>query len=80
MEGSGKIVITAVGINSQTGIIMKLLGATQPEEGEEDKEKKDKSKKTDTLSNAENGVMSSKRYNLLLINCRFALNFKHDLC
>lgn len=29
MEGSGKIVITAVGINSQTGIIMALLGSTK---------------------------------------------------
>ena len=27
MEGSGKFVITAVGVNSQTGIIMTLLGA-----------------------------------------------------
>ncbi|CAI5448891.1 unnamed protein product [Caenorhabditis angaria] len=27
MEGSGKMVITAVGVNSQTGIIMTLLGA-----------------------------------------------------
>lgn len=29
MEGSGKMVITAVGMNSQTGIIMTLLGATK---------------------------------------------------
>lgn len=29
MEGSGKIVITAVGVNSQTGIIMALLGAAK---------------------------------------------------
>lgn len=29
MEGSGKVVITAVGVNSQTGIIMALLGATK---------------------------------------------------
>jgi len=28
MEGSGRMVITAVGINSQSGIIMTLLGAT----------------------------------------------------
>lgn len=26
MEGSGKVIITAVGVNSQTGIIMTLLG------------------------------------------------------
>jgi len=35
MEGSGKILITAVGVNSQAGIIFALLGATQ-----EDKDKK----------------------------------------
>jgi hypothetical protein len=29
MEGSGKVVITAVGVNSQTGIIMTLLGAAK---------------------------------------------------
>jgi len=28
MEGSGKAVITAVGVNSQAGIIMALLGAS----------------------------------------------------
>jgi P-type Ca2+ transporter type 2B len=37
MEGSGKMLVTAVGINSQTGIILSLLGATQ-----EDKEKDQK--------------------------------------
>ncbi|EJW84443.1 hypothetical protein WUBG_04645 [Wuchereria bancrofti] len=29
MEGSGKMVVTAVGVNSQTGIIMTLLGAAK---------------------------------------------------
>ena len=29
MEGSGKMVVTAVGVNSQTGIIFSLLGASQ---------------------------------------------------
>jgi len=38
MEGSGKMVVTAVGIHSQTGIILSLLGATQ-----EDKEREHKS-------------------------------------
>lgn len=28
MEGSGKMVVTAVGVNSQAGIIFALLGAT----------------------------------------------------
>ncbi|XP_034388456.1 plasma membrane calcium-transporting ATPase 2 isoform X4 [Cyclopterus lumpus] len=40
MEGSGRMLVTAVGVNSQTGIIMTLLGAG-PEE-EEKKEKKGK--------------------------------------
>ncbi|KAK6747709.1 hypothetical protein RB195_000730 [Necator americanus] len=39
MEGSGRFVITAVGLNSQTGIIMSLLGATK-EEKKEDKSNK----------------------------------------
>ncbi|XP_047202372.1 plasma membrane calcium-transporting ATPase 2 isoform X2 [Girardinichthys multiradiatus] len=39
MEGSGRMVVTAVGVNSQTGIIFTLLGAGFEEE--EKKEKKD---------------------------------------
>jgi len=31
MEGSGKMVVTAVGIYSQTGIILSLLGAAEDE-------------------------------------------------
>ena len=31
MEGSGKMVVTAVGVNSQAGIIFALLGAAQEE-------------------------------------------------
>jgi len=38
MEGSGKMVVTAVGINSQSGIIFALLGAAA-EEGEKEKSK-----------------------------------------
>jgi hypothetical protein len=29
MEGSGRFLVTAVGLNSQTGIIFQLLGATK---------------------------------------------------
>lgn len=32
MEGSGRMLVTAVGINSQTGIIFTLLGAGDIEE------------------------------------------------
>ena len=38
MEGSGKMVVVAVGLNSQAGIIFSLLGATK----EEKKPKKEK--------------------------------------
>ncbi|XP_028854469.1 plasma membrane calcium-transporting ATPase 4 isoform X3 [Denticeps clupeoides] len=41
MEGSGRMVVTAVGLNSQTGIIFTLLGA-----GGDDEEKKVKKAKT----------------------------------
>ena len=33
MEGSGKMLATAVGVNSQTGIIFALLGASHEDEG-----------------------------------------------
>lgn len=50
MEGSGKYMITAVGLNSQTGIIFSLLGAT--------KEKKTKKifKKDDKKGNFNNFI------------------------
>uniref|UniRef100_A0A8C4YHC8 Calcium-transporting ATPase n=1 Tax=Gopherus evgoodei TaxID=1825980 RepID=A0A8C4YHC8_9SAUR len=43
MEGSGRMVVTAVGVNSQTGIIFTLLGAS----GEEEEKKEKKAKKQD---------------------------------
>lgn len=43
MEGSGRMVVSAVGLNSQTGIIFTLLGA-----GSEDEEKKVKKGETIT--------------------------------
>ncbi|XP_034151824.1 plasma membrane calcium-transporting ATPase 3b isoform X1 [Esox lucius] len=39
MEGSGRMLVTAVGVNSQTGIIFTLLGAGEGEEEEEEKKK-----------------------------------------
>lgn len=45
MEGSGRMVVTAVGVNSQTGIIFTLLGA-----GGEEEEKKDKKGKLPTCT------------------------------
>ncbi|XP_071745596.1 LOW QUALITY PROTEIN: plasma membrane calcium-transporting ATPase 2 [Lepeophtheirus salmonis] len=40
MEGSGKVIITAVGVNSQAGIIFTLLGAAVDEVEKEDKKRK----------------------------------------
>ncbi|KAJ6215836.1 hypothetical protein RDWZM_010336, partial [Blomia tropicalis] len=45
MEGSGRMVVTAVGINSQAGIIFALLGAAATE----DEEQKKKGKKDDDV-------------------------------
>lgn len=46
MEGSGKMIVTAVGIHSQTGIIMSLLGATDEDKKKKDAVKKDNQKGT----------------------------------
>ncbi|XP_032077047.1 plasma membrane calcium-transporting ATPase 1 isoform X2 [Thamnophis elegans] len=51
MEGSGRMVVTAVGVNSQTGIIFTLLGAG----GEDEDEKKEKEKK-DKKTKAQDGA------------------------
>lgn len=45
MEGSGKMVVTAVGVNSQTGIIFTLLGSTEEDDEDEEEKKKEKEEK-----------------------------------
>lgn len=45
MEGSGKMVVTAVGVNSQTGIIFTLLGAGDDDDDDDDDEEKERKKK-----------------------------------
>ncbi|XP_042195747.1 plasma membrane calcium-transporting ATPase 2 isoform X5 [Callorhinchus milii] len=65
MEGSGRMVVTAVGVNSQTGIIFTLLGASS----EEEEKKEKKAKKQDSaaamemqpLKSAEGGESDEKR-------------------
>ncbi|KAL3070900.1 hypothetical protein niasHS_017025 [Heterodera schachtii] len=52
MEGSGRMVITAVGVNSQTGIIMTLLGAAKSAMEDERKEKLREEKRTRRRSKA----------------------------
>ncbi|KAM7367135.1 hypothetical protein PAMP_015059 [Pampus punctatissimus] len=45
MEGSGKMVVTAVGVNSQTGIIFTLLGGGDDDDDDEEEKKKEKEEK-----------------------------------
>lgn len=45
MEGSGKMVVTAVGVNSQTGIIFTLLGSSEEDDEDEEEKKKEKEEK-----------------------------------
>lgn len=58
MEGSGRMVVTAVGVNSQTGIIFTLLGA-----GTEEEEKKEK----------KGSVLFIIQFSLIKITCFCAL-------
>uniref|UniRef100_A0A8C2Z8R2 Calcium-transporting ATPase n=1 Tax=Cyclopterus lumpus TaxID=8103 RepID=A0A8C2Z8R2_CYCLU len=45
MEGSGKMLVTAVGVNSQTGIIFTLLGTSEDDDEDEEEKKKEKEEK-----------------------------------
>nr|XP_032524979.1 plasma membrane calcium-transporting ATPase 3 isoform X8 [Danaus plexippus plexippus] len=45
MEGSGKMLVTAVGVNSQAGIILTLLGAAETKEKQQKKESKKQQRK-----------------------------------
>ncbi|KAM9859487.1 plasma membrane calcium-transporting ATPase 2 isoform 4-T4 [Aulostomus maculatus] len=47
MEGSGRMLVTAVGVNSQTGIIFTLLGAGVEEEEKKEKKVEDGHQNTD---------------------------------
>lgn len=66
MEGSGKMVVTAVGVNSQTGIIFTLLGASEEGDGdgeekaEKEKKKKEKDKKKEERKKKEKKEKKSK--------------------
>ena len=78
MEGSGKMLVTAVGVNSQAGIIFTLLGAT--DQSEEKKEKK-KKKKDDKKPEEEHNQQSLlRRFHLLRFTARFpSLIRQHQL-
>lgn len=60
MEGSGKIIVTAVGVNSQAGIIFTLLGAAvDQQEAEIRKMKKGKKKYNFMLMQLKNGLFTT---------------------
>uniref|UniRef100_A0A8I6ADD4 Calcium-transporting ATPase n=1 Tax=Rattus norvegicus TaxID=10116 RepID=A0A8I6ADD4_RAT len=69
MEGSGRMVVTAVGVNSQTGIIFTLLGAGGEEEEKKDKKEPNPAKQQDgaaamemqPLKSAEGGDADDKK-------------------
>ncbi|XP_062276420.1 plasma membrane calcium-transporting ATPase 1-like isoform X10 [Scomber scombrus] len=61
MEGSGKMVVTGVGVNSQTGIIFKLLGASDDGDGDSEDEKKKKEKKKEDRKKKEKKDKKSKK-------------------
>ncbi|XP_037241777.1 plasma membrane calcium-transporting ATPase 2 isoform X4 [Falco biarmicus] len=70
MEGSGRMLVTAVGVNSQTGIIFTLLGA-----GGEEEEKKDKkvdsshpSSHTPSATDGATGANATGNANASLVN------------
>uniref|UniRef100_A0A0N5A725 Calcium-transporting ATPase n=1 Tax=Parastrongyloides trichosuri TaxID=131310 RepID=A0A0N5A725_PARTI len=62
MEGSGKMVVTAVGVNSQTGIIMTLLGAAKNVVEEERKAAKREERRSRRKSKASVRVRRSVAY------------------
>ncbi|XP_068108977.1 plasma membrane calcium-transporting ATPase 2 isoform X7 [Hyperolius riggenbachi] len=51
MEGSGRMLVTAVGVNSQTGIIFTLLGASEMEDEKKDKKGKMQDGNVDSIQN-----------------------------
>ncbi|XP_036800948.1 plasma membrane calcium-transporting ATPase 1 isoform X1 [Oncorhynchus mykiss] len=62
MEGSGKMLVTAVGENSQTGIIFALLGASEEDDDdEEEKEAKKKEKKEKKEKKKQDGAAENRK-------------------
>ena len=62
MEGSGRMLVTAVGLNSQTGIIMTLLGATKSD-------KKSKGKDKDAKLNGYGNGNGKGKMNIRKLSC-----------
>ncbi|XP_027378625.1 plasma membrane calcium-transporting ATPase 2 isoform X5 [Bos indicus x Bos taurus] len=61
MEGSGRMVVTAVGVNSQTGIIFTLLGAGGEEEEKKDKKAADGAAGSNAADSANTSLVNAKQ-------------------
>uniref|UniRef100_A0A8C9X113 Calcium-transporting ATPase n=1 Tax=Sander lucioperca TaxID=283035 RepID=A0A8C9X113_SANLU len=61
MEGSGKMLVTAVGVNSQTGIIFTLLGTSEDDEEDEEEKKKEKEEKKKQRKNKQDAAVESRK-------------------
>ncbi|XP_029334357.1 plasma membrane calcium-transporting ATPase 2 isoform X4 [Mus caroli] len=61
MEGSGRMVVTAVGVNSQTGIIFTLLGAGGEEEEKKDKKAADGAAPANAAGSANASLVNAKQ-------------------
>ena len=80
MEGSGQFLVTAVGLNSQTGIIMKLLGATNDEEDDdEDDDEEEKKKKKEEEEEKKKSKKKFSRGNFLELEIEFYFNLYSNL-
>lgn len=71
MEGSGKVLVTAVGVNSQAGIILTLLGAAHTEGAKESGGKKKKKGESPRPRIAKQRQTMVKQTNLFASLCRF---------
>uniref|UniRef100_A0A8C6UK17 Calcium-transporting ATPase n=1 Tax=Neogobius melanostomus TaxID=47308 RepID=A0A8C6UK17_9GOBI len=61
MEGSGKMVVTAVGVNSQTGIIFTLLGEAEDDDDDEEEKKKEEKKKSKKVYKKQDGSVENRK-------------------
>ncbi|XP_074481565.1 plasma membrane calcium-transporting ATPase 1 isoform X1 [Sebastes fasciatus] len=61
MEGSGKMLVTAVGVNSQTGIIFTLLGTAEDDDEDEEEKKKEKEEKKKQRKNKQDAVVENRK-------------------
>ncbi|XP_053150600.1 plasma membrane calcium-transporting ATPase 2 isoform X4 [Hemicordylus capensis] len=68
MEGSGRMLVTAVGVNSQTGIIFTLLGAGEEEEKKDKKDSSHSSFHPPSTTDGAAGANATDNANASLVN------------